>query len=58
MATVLLFSDAITNTYKDTSDSLKEIKLTDSRKVRKTLTQMMKQSFFQGANRFGTNFIA
>ncbi len=58
MATVLLFSDAITNTYKDTSDSLKEIKLNDSRKVRKTLTQMMKQSFFQGANRFGTNFIA
>jgi len=58
MATVLLFSDAITNTYKDTSESLKEIKLNDSRKVRKTLTQMMKQSFFQGANRFGTNFIA
>lgn len=58
MATVLLFSDAITNTYKDTSDSLKEIKLNDNRKIRKTLTQMMKQSFFQGANRFGTNFIA
>lgn len=58
MATVLLFSDAITNTYKDTSDSLKEIKLGDSRRIKKTLTQMMKQSFFQGANRFGTNFIA
>lgn len=58
MATVLLFSDAITNTYKDTSEGLKEIKLNDKRKVRKTLTQMMKQSFFQGANRFGTNFIA
>ena len=41
MATLLLFSDAITNTYKDTSESLKEIKLNDSRKVRKTLTQMM-----------------
>ena len=58
MATLLLFSDAITNTYKDTSESLKEIKLNDKRKVRKTLTQMMKQSFFQGANRFGTNSIA
>lgn len=58
MATLLLFSDAITNTYKDTSDSLKEIKLNNHRKVRKTLTEMMKQSFFQGANRFGTNFIA
>ena len=58
MATVLLFSDAILNTYKDTSESLKEIKLNDKRSVKKTLTQMMKQSFFQGANRFGTNFIA
>ena len=58
MATVLLFSDAILNTYKDTSEGLKEIKLNDKRSVRKTLTQMMKQSFFQGANRFGTNFIA
>ncbi|MDY6311316.1 MAG: hypothetical protein SPL73_08380 [Cyanobacteriota bacterium] len=58
MATVLLFSDAISNTYKDTSESLKEIKLGNGRRVRKTLTEMMKQSFFQGANRFGTNFIA
>lgn len=58
MATVLLFSDAILNTYKDTSESINNIKLNDKRKVRKTLTQMMKQSFFQGANRFGTNFIA
>lgn len=58
MATVLLFSDAVLNTYKDTSESLNEIKLNNHRKVRKTLTQMMKQSFFQGANRYGTNFIA
>ena len=27
MATVLLFSDAVLNTYKDTSESLNEIKL-------------------------------
>lgn len=58
MATVLLFSDAVLNTYKNTSESLNEIKLNNHRKVRKTLTQMMKQSFFQGANRYGTNFIA
>lgn len=58
MATMLLFSDAVLNTYKNTSESLNDIKLNDHRKVRKTLTQMMKQSFFQGANRFGTNFIA
>lgn len=58
MATMLLFSDAVTNTYKDTSKALKEVNLSDKKVVRKTLTQMMKQSFFHGANRFGTNFIA
>ncbi len=58
MATVLLFSDAVTNTYKDTSKALNEVELSDKRVVKKTLTQMMKQSFFHGANRFGTNFIA
>ena len=58
MATVLLFSDAITNTYKDTSSAINNVDLYNKRKVRKTLTEMMKQSFFQGANRFGTNFIA
>ena len=58
MATMLLFSDAITNTYQDTSEGLKEVHINEKRVVKKTLTQMMKQSFFQGANRFGTNFIA
>ena len=58
MATVLLFSDAVTNMYKDTSNAIKEVELSDKRIVKKTLSQMMKQSFFHGANRFGTNFIA
>ncbi|MGN0030637.1 MAG: hypothetical protein ACI37Q_01625 [Candidatus Gastranaerophilaceae bacterium] len=58
MATLLLFSDAVTNTYKDTSKALNEVEFSDKRVVKKTLTQMMKQSFFHGANRFGTNFIA
>ena len=59
MATVLLFSDAVTSAYKDTSKAINEIDLDGNKKVvRKTLTQMMKQSFFHGANRFGTNFIA
>ena len=57
MATMLLFSDAVTSAYKDTSKALKEVDLSDKRVVKKTLTQMMKQSFFHGANRFGTNFI-
>ena len=58
MATMLLFSDAILNNYKNTSEAINEVKLGDKRVVKKTLSQMMKQSFFQGANRFGTNFIA
>ena len=58
MATMLLLSDAVTSAYKDTSKALKEVDLSDKRVVKKTLTQMMKQSFFHGANRFGTNFIA
>lgn len=58
MATMLLFSDAVTSAYKDTSKALKEVKLSDKRIIKKTLSQMMKQSFFHGANRFGTNFIA
>lgn len=58
MATMLLFSDAVTSAYKDTSKAINEVDLNDKRIVKKTLTQMMKQSFFHGANRFGTNFIA
>lgn len=58
MATMLLFSDAVTSAYKDTSKAIKEVDLSDKKIVKKTLTQMMKQSFFHGANRFGTNFIA
>lgn len=58
MATMLLFSDAVTTAYKDTSKAIKEVDLSDKRVVKKTLSQMMKQSFFHGANRFGTNFIA
>ena len=58
MATMLLFSDAVTSAYKDTSKALQEVDLSDKRIVKKTLSQLMKQSFFHGANRFGTNFIA
>lgn len=58
MATMLLFSDAVTSAYKDTSKALNEVELNDRKVVKKTLAQIMKQSFFHGANRFGTNFIA
>lgn len=58
MATMLLFSNAITDTYKTTSDAINNVKLNDKLVIRKSLSALMKQSFFHGANRFGTNFIA
>lgn len=58
MATRLLFSDAVLNIYKETKQAINDVNLNEKRVVKKTLSQMMKQSFFQGANRYGTNFIA
>ena len=58
MASMLLFSNAISDTYKTTSDAIREVKLNDKLVIRKSLTDLMKQSFFHGANRYGTNFIA
>ena len=58
MATMLLFSNAVSDTYKTTSDAIKSVKLNDKLVIRKSLTELMKQSFFHGANRYVTNFIA
>lgn len=55
---MLLFSNAVSDTYKTTSEAIKGVKLNDKLIIRKSLTELMKQSFFHGANRFGTNFIA
>ncbi len=55
---MLLFSNAVTDTYKTTSDAIKEVKLNEKLVIRKSLTELMKQSFFHGANRYGRNFIA
>lgn len=58
MAMTLLFSNAVTETYKETSKAISEVDLNNRIVVKKTLVDMMKQSFFHGPNRFGTNFIA
>ncbi len=57
MAQMMLF-DSVSEKYKETSEALKKVKLTDKLVIRKSLTEMMKQSFFHGANRYGYNFIA
>ncbi len=58
MANTLLFTNTITDTYRQTSDALNSVDLKNKHVIRKTLVEIMKQSFFHGASRFGTNFIA
>ena len=58
MANTLLFSNTVTDTYKKTSEAINEVDLYNKHVIRKTLVDMMKQSFFHGASKFGTNFIA
>ncbi len=58
MSNMLLFSNTVTDTYKETSEAVNSIDLNKKYVVKKTLVDMMRQSFFHGASRFGTNFIA
>ena len=58
MAQTLLFTKEISNIYKETSDAINNVG-DDRLVVKKTLSGLLKQSFFHGASRFGaTNFIA
>ena len=58
MARLVLFSNTVNDTYKNTAEALNEIDLNKKFVIRKTLVDMMKLSFFHGATRFGNNFIA
>jgi len=58
MAATLLFTNTISDTYKQTSEAVNSVDLHNRHVIKKTLVDMMKQSFFHGASRFGTNFIA
>ena len=58
MATTLLFSKTVTQTYAKTSEALNDVDLQNKHVIRKSLVEIMRQSFFHGASRFGTNFIA
>ena len=58
MSNMLLFSNTVSDMYKQTSEAVNSIDLNKKHVIRKTLVEMMKQSFFHGASRFGTNFIA
>lgn len=58
MASTLLFSNTVTDMYKQTSEAINSVDFNSKHVIKKTLVDMMKQSFFHGASRFGTNFIA
>ena len=58
MATMLLFTNTVCDAYKETSEAINSMDLNKKHVIKKTLVEMMRQSFFHGASRFGTNFIA
>lgn len=62
MAKTILMPNTVTDTYKNTSDAIKNVEKINSTSnvVRKSLVEIMKQSFFHGACIYGgtTNFIA
>ena len=58
MATTLLFTNTVSDAYKQTSEAINSVDLNHKHVIKKTLVDMMRQSFFHGASRFGTNFIA
>ena len=58
MASMFLFSNTVTDLYKETSEAVNAVDIHKKHIIKKTLVDMMRQSFFHGASRFGTNFIA
>lgn len=57
MAT-LLFSTKVSDIYKEVSDVIKTVDVTNKDVRVKTMKEIMTESFFHGATRFGDNFIA
>ncbi|MCM1010839.1 MAG: hypothetical protein NC390_08225 [Fusobacterium sp.] len=59
MQEMLLFSTTVSDLYKETSEAVNNNDLHNRTVIKKSLSGLLKQSFFHGASRFGaTNFIA
>ncbi len=58
MAKTILMPNTVTDTYKNTAKAISEVDLTHRHVIKKSLVEIMKQSFFHGASIYGTNFIA
>ena len=54
----LYLTSLVSGQYQKSIEDIQGTKVGSSIKRRKNLQQVMKESFFYGANRFGTNFIA
>ncbi|MPN43201.1 hypothetical protein SDC9_190760 [bioreactor metagenome] len=57
MAT-LLFSDAVATAYKEVSEVINSVQPEKQDIRKKSMREIMNESFFHGASRFGDNFIA
>ena len=51
-------SSLVTSQYQKSIDEISNTKPDNKRKRKRNLQQVMQESFFYGANRFGNNFIA
>ena len=59
MAKTILMPNTVTDTYKKTSTAINEIDINNKPVIKKSLVEIMKQSFFHGSFMYGTtNFIA
>ncbi len=60
MAKTILMPNTVTDAYKNTSKAINEVDLVGKPTIRKSLVDIMKQSFFHGSYMYGgaTNFIA
>jgi len=57
MAT-LLFSTAVASKYKEVSEVINAVEAPKQEVRKKTMKDIMTESFFHGATKFGGNFIA
>ena len=51
-------SSLVSNQYQKSVDDIENTKVGNTIKRKRNLQQVMRESFFYGANRFGNNFIA
>ena len=59
MAKTVLLPNTVSEKYKNTSIAINEVEISNKCVIKKSLVEIMKQSFFHGSGLYGaTNFIA